>query len=67
MRFDCDRFSLRILLGAAVCVLAIAPVQAASYNVSLDQLAHQLTADIAKSDLEVCRGRRLPRRQRPEV
>ena len=51
MRFDCDRFSLRILLGAAVCVLAIAPVQAASYNVSLDQLAHQLTADIAKSDL----------------
>jgi hypothetical protein len=50
MRFDNDRFSLRILLGAAVCVLAIAPGRAASHNVSLEELAHQLTADIAKSD-----------------
>jgi TonB family protein len=51
IRFDCDRFSLPILLGAAVCLLAIAPVRAASYKVSLDELAHQLTADIAKSDV----------------
>ncbi len=44
MRFDCDWFSLRILLFASTFVLAVASAQAAPNKVDLDDLAQHAAA-----------------------
>lgn len=50
MRFDCEGLSLRILLPLLACALATTPVRATTRKIDMDDLAHRLVADMAKSD-----------------